>query len=56
MIECGRRGGENYIVTFALEMDQWIISSRGDEELGRVGVSGVQAIAMSSHSLGEWFL
>lgn len=55
MIECGRMGGENYIVTFALEVDQWIISSRG-EELGRVGVSGVQAIAMSSHSLGEWFL
>lgn len=46
--------GENYIVTFALEMDQWIIS----RQRGRIGeaVCGVQAIAMSSHSLGEWFL
>lgn len=56
MIECGRRGGESYIVTFALEMVQCTLSSRGEEELGRVGLSGVRAIAMSSLSLGEWFL
>ena len=48
--------GESYIVTFALEMVQCTISSRGEEELGRVGLSGVRAIAMSSLSLGEWFL
>lgn len=53
MWEEGWRKLYSYI---CLRMDQWIISSRGEEELGRVGLSGVQTIAMSSHSLGEWFL